>query len=131
MDVRDRTGRAPGAGPEAADALPDVTMLDRAHQRLGRPLNRMAMSLNSAANRALFKRDELRYIDRFGLSAEQRRAVVNRDWREMLRLGGNLFCVLKITSVDPYPMTRIGADQQRMEHERFVRDVLGKRGWRG
>lgn len=127
MDVKHRMESAPGTGPEAADALPDVPMLDREHQRLGRPLNRMAMSLNSAANRALFKRDELRYIERFGLTAEQCRAVVNRDWREMLRLGGNLFCVLKITSVDPYPMTRIGADQRRMEHGAFVRDVLGKR----
>jgi protocatechuate 4,5-dioxygenase alpha chain len=123
MDVREISGD----GTAKVEALPDVPMLDRAHQRIGRPLNRMAMSLNSAANRALFKRDELRYIDRFGLTPEQCRAVVNRDWREMLRLGGNLFCVLKITSVDPYPMTRIGADQRGMDHEAFVRDVLGKR----
>ena len=126
MAQGDRTKAGPAAATGGGDALPAVPLLDRAHQRLGRPLNRMAMALNSPVSRALFKRDEIAFIDRFGLMPEQKQAVVNRDWREMLRLGGNLFCILKITAIDPYPMTRIGADQHRMDHDEFVKTVLGK-----
>ena len=112
---------------DSDDDLPQVPLFDREHQRRGRAMNMMAMSLNRKVNRVLFKRDELAYLERYGLSEEQKRAVVNRDWREMVRLGGNLFCILKITAVDPYPITKIGADQRGMDHDDFLRNILGKR----
>lgn len=114
---------------EAADVrahIPDTPLLDRQHQLRGYRLNKMAMGLSDPANRAAFKADEGAYLDRFGLTDEERSAVLRRDWREMIRLGGNLFFVLKISAVDPVRITEIGAHQVGMEHDDFLRERLGK-----
>jgi protocatechuate 4,5-dioxygenase alpha subunit len=110
------------------DRIPDTPLLDRARQLRGYRLNKMAMGLGDPANRAAFKADERAYLDRFGLSEEERRAVLARDWREMIRLGGNLFFILKISAVDPIRITEIGAHQAGMDHETFLRERLGKKG---
>ncbi len=43
------------------------------------------MSLNKAENRRSFKENEAAYLDRFALTAEQRRTVLERDWLGMLQ----------------------------------------------
>jgi protocatechuate 4,5-dioxygenase alpha chain len=45
----------------------------------------------------------------------------------MVRLGGNLFFILKISAVDPTPITQIGAAQAGMTHEDFLYERLGKK----
>lgn len=109
------------------DRIPDTPLLDRKRSIAGYWLNKMAMGLGDPANRAVFLADEGSYIDRFGLSPEQKHAVMTRNWREMVRLGGNLFYILKITAVDPARITEIGAHQAGMEHTAFLRDRLGKK----
>ena len=42
--------------------------------RMGYALNMFCMSLNKAENRKSFKENEAAYLDRFALSAEQRRS---------------------------------------------------------
>jgi len=44
-----------------------------------------------------------------------------------VRLGGNLFFILKISAVDPVRITEIGAQQAGMEHDDFLRNRLGKK----
>jgi protocatechuate 4,5-dioxygenase alpha chain len=87
----------------------------------------MAMGLGDAANREAFRQDESAYVDRFGLTPEEKEAVMTRNWREMVRLGGNLFFILKISAIDPVKMTEIGAHQAGMDHEAFLRERLGKK----
>jgi protocatechuate 4,5-dioxygenase alpha chain len=114
-----------GNGPK--DQIPDVPLLDRKRRLQGYRLNKMAMSLGSAKNREDFRRDESRYLDRYGLNDEEKRAVMDRDWREMVRLGANLFYILKLSAIDPARMTEIGAHQAGMDHETFLRERLGKK----
>ena len=52
---------------------------------------------------------------------------MTRNWQEMVRLGGNLFFILKISAVDPVRITEIGAHQAGMDHADFLRDRLGKK----
>lgn len=111
----------------AADDLPETPLLDRARQLRGYRINKAMMGLGEPANRDAFRDDESAYLDRFGLDEEEKSAVVRRDWREMIRLGGNLFFILKISAVDPIRITEIGALQYGMEHEVFLRDRLGKK----
>ena len=85
----------------------------------------MAMSLEEPANREAFRADECAYLERFSLREQERAAVINRDWRAMASLGGNLFFILKTTAIDPKPITKIGAQQVEMEHEVFRNDRLG------
>lgn len=107
--------------------LPDTPLLDRELCNRGYRLNKMAMALSSPENRAQFIADEEEFIDRFGLDAEAKSAVLNRDWRELIRLGGNLFYVFKLSAIDPIPLTHIGAAQVGMEPERFLKERLGKK----
>jgi protocatechuate 4,5-dioxygenase alpha chain len=109
------------------DRIPDTPLFDRKRALRGYRINKMAMSLSNAANREAFKRDEESYLDRFGLSPEEKAAVKSRNWREMVRLGGNVFFILKISAVDPVQLTEIGAHQAGMDHATFLRDRLGKR----
>jgi len=107
--------------------LPPTPLFDRARNLKGYRLNKMAMALGEAANRAAFKDDEAAYLDRFGLSDEEKDAVMRRDWARMVDLGGNLFFILKISAVDPVPITAIGAAQAGMDHEAFLKQRLGKK----
>jgi protocatechuate 4,5-dioxygenase, alpha chain len=112
--------------PRNRPPLPDTPLFDRAGSIRGYQINKMAMSLGDLANRLAFKADEAAYLDRFGLTAEQKSAVLSRDWQEMIRLGGNLFFILKITAVDPTSITQIGAAQAGMPHDVFLKERLGK-----
>jgi len=111
---------------EAATQIPETPLFDRARSIQGYKLNKMAMDLGKPENREAFKADEDAYLARYGLSDEEKSAVKARDWHEMVRLGGNLFFILKISAIDPTPMTRIGAAQAGMEHDDFLRQRLGK-----
>ena len=108
------------------DRIPDTPLFDRPRANLGYALNKMAMSLSSPEGRAAFLADEAAYLNRFELSEEQRAAVARRDWAEMVRLGGNLFYILKISAVDPTPIRAIGAAQAGMSLDAFLDTRLGK-----
>jgi protocatechuate 4,5-dioxygenase, alpha chain len=109
------------------DRIPDTPIFDRKRSLRGYRINKMAMGLGRPENREAFLRDESAYLDRFGLTAEEKEAVMSRNWREMVRLGGNLFFILKISAVDPVRITEIGAHQAGMDHDAFLRDRLGKK----
>lgn len=113
--------------PEQKAVIPDTPLFDRAGSIRGYKINKMAMALSHAENRAAFKADEAAFLDRFGLVAEEKTAVMSRDWHEMVRLGGNLFFILKIAAVDPVPITQIGAAQASMSHDDFLYERLGKK----
>ncbi|WP_201837050.1 alpha/beta fold hydrolase [Microvirga zambiensis] len=122
------TGREEPMDEEAApDRIPDTPLFDRKRSLRGYRINKMAMGLGDPANREAFKQDESAYLDRFGLTSEEKDAVMTRNWQEMVRLGGNLFFILKISAVDPVRITEIGAHQAGMEHADFLRDRLGKK----
>lgn len=110
----------------APDRIPDTPLFDRARANAGYELNKMAMGLSNPEGRAAFLADEDAYLARFRLSAEQTDAVKRRDWAEMVRLGGNLFYILKISAVDPTPIREIGAAQAGMELQEFLDTRLGK-----
>jgi len=111
---------------DAAMQIPETPLFDRERSLKGYRLNKMAMALGQEANREAFKADEDAYFDHFGLSEDEKAAVKARDWHEMVRLGGNLFFILKISAIDPTPMTQIGAAQAGMDHDEFLKQRLGK-----
>ncbi|HMO06561.1 MAG TPA: extradiol ring-cleavage dioxygenase [Paracoccaceae bacterium] len=108
------------------DRIPDTPLFDRPRANAGYALNKMAMGLSTPEGRAAFRADEDAYLDRYDLTADQRAAVKARDWAEMVRLGGNLFYILKLSAVDPTPIRAIGAAQAGMTLEQFLQERLGK-----
>ena len=114
-------------GEPIEDRIPDTPLFDRKRSLRGYRINKMAMGLSNPANREAFKQNEEAYLDRFGLTPEEKAAVMSRDWREMVRLGGNVFFILKISAIDPVRLSEIGAHQAGMDHNEFLRERLGKK----
>ncbi|MDD7972687.1 extradiol ring-cleavage dioxygenase [Roseinatronobacter alkalisoli] len=106
--------------------IAQTPLFDRKANIRGYKLNKMAMALVEEHNRQAFKDNEEAYLDRFGLDAVTKAAVMSRDWHEMVRLGGNLFFILKISAIDPTPIISIGAAQAGMTPEDFIKNRLGK-----
>ncbi len=86
----------------------------------GRHLNRFCMSLMSAVNRTRFKADERAYLDEWPMSDAQKRAVMNRDFKALLELGGNIFFVLKIAAVDGRPTQSVAASFAGQSTEEYA-----------
>ena len=108
------------------DRIPDTPLYDRPRGTLGYALNKMAMGLSTPQGRADFLADEDAYLARFDLTDAQAAAVKARDWAEMVRLGGNLFYILKLSAVDPTPIRAIGAAQAGLSMDTFLDTRLGK-----
>ena len=95
--------------PRDYDDIPGTYVQDATHLRRGYHLNMFCMSLNEADNRETFRADEAAYLERFPMTQEQRRAVLERDWLGMLRLGGNIYYTFKLATFDGLTMQDIGA----------------------
>ena len=68
--------------------------------RKGYWLNQFAMSLMKAENRDRWKADEKAYLADWPMTDEQRQAVLDRDYNQMLELGGNIYYLAKVFSTD-------------------------------
>jgi protocatechuate 4,5-dioxygenase alpha chain len=101
-------------------AAPDTYVFDGAMSRRGYRMNKMFMSLRSAAARERFLADEASYCREFGLTEEQQKAVVERDWQAMLDLGGSIFYVYKLAMMDGRSMQYLGGVFTGMTEEEFV-----------
>lgn len=106
------------------DDIPGTYVQDGRHTMLGYHLNMFCMSLNDPANREAFKADESGYLDGFLLSDDQRRAVLERDWVGMLRLGGNIYYTFKIAIVDGLSMQGVGGLMSGVTQEEFRQMML-------
>jgi protocatechuate 4,5-dioxygenase alpha chain len=99
--------------------IPGTYVFDAEHSRKGYRLNMFCMSLNEAANRELFAQDESAYMEGRGLTPEQRKAVLDRDYLEMLKLGGNIYYAFKIAMFDRKSMQFVGGQMSGMTEEEF------------
>ena len=75
----------------------------------GQKLNRFALSLRSPACRQAFLADEKCYMQNFDLSPLEQTMVTDRDWTGLLRAGGHLQAILKITATVGQHLWHIGA----------------------
>jgi protocatechuate 4,5-dioxygenase, alpha chain len=105
--------------------IPGTTLFDGRMSRLGYHLNMFCMSLIKAENRTMFKADESRYLDRFSLTADQRRAVLERRWNNMLDLGGNVYYLAKLAAADGLPVAHLSAGMAGLSPEDYARMMVG------
>jgi protocatechuate 4,5-dioxygenase, alpha chain len=113
---------------------PGTYIFDGKMASQGYALSKMAMSLAKSENRAAFKRDENAYLDRYALTPEQRDAIKQRDWLRLVKLGGNIYYLYKLTAiVDPMKMSELGASQAGLAHDEFIKrnEQRGREPWRG
>ena len=104
--------------------VPGTYVLDGEHCRKGYALNMFCMSLNEQANRDAFRADPEGYLDGHPLAEEQRRAVLERDWVQMLRLGGNIYYTFKLAAFDGLTLQQGGAMMSGVSGEEFAQMMI-------
>jgi protocatechuate 4,5-dioxygenase alpha chain len=100
--------------------IPGTPVFDGQSSRRGFRMNKLFMSLRYAPSRERFLADEGACCDEFGLSPEQRTAILNRDWQAMIDLGGSIFYVYKLAMMDGLSMQYLGGVFTGMTEEEFV-----------
>jgi protocatechuate 4,5-dioxygenase alpha chain len=103
----------------APQSIPGTTIFGAAQARRGYALNRMCYSFNDAANRREFVRDEDAYCAMFGLDAQQRHAVRERNVLALIAAGGNIYYLAKLAGIFGLDVQDIGAQQTGMSVEQF------------
>ena len=91
------------------DNIPGTFVFDADRSREGYHINMFCMSLLKADNRAEFKADEGKYLDKFPMTAEQRDAVLKREWNRMLELGANIYFTAKLGATDGLSFQQVAA----------------------
>jgi protocatechuate 4,5-dioxygenase alpha chain len=88
--------------------------------RAGYRLNRMAMSLTDAANRATFVADETGYMRGMDLGDAEIDLVRRRDWKAMIEAGGSIYLLIKIAGALGISLQQVGAHTAGMTLEQFM-----------
>jgi protocatechuate 4,5-dioxygenase alpha chain len=99
--------------------IPGTFVFDAEQSRKGYHLNMFCISLRLAKNREAFKADAQTYLDQYPMSGEQRQAVLDRGWNELLRLGGNIYYTSKLAACDGVNFQELAAKMTGMKSEEY------------
>jgi protocatechuate 4,5-dioxygenase, alpha chain len=105
-------------------SIPGTYVYNSHRGRTGYFLNMFCMSLNKAENRKSFKENESAYLDKFKLTPEQRRTVLERDWLGMLKVGGNIYYTIKIAFCDGLTFQDVAGMMSGVPKETYVQMML-------
>jgi protocatechuate 4,5-dioxygenase, alpha chain len=104
--------------------IPGTTVFDAQRSRQGYWLNQFCMSLMKADNRAAFKADESDYLDGFAMTADQKQAILDRDWNRMIELGGNIYFTAKLGATDGLSFQQMAAKMTGMTQQQYADMML-------
>lgn len=110
----------------AYDSIPGTYVFDgkTAHSAYG--LNKLLFSFNRDSNRREFERDKAAYADKFGLTPEQKRALLEDDFLTLLRLGANIYYLAKLAVPRNFSVQDAGAAFQGITTEQFQAALTAK-----
>lgn len=112
--------------PHEYDKIPGTYVFDgkTAHSSYG--MNKLLYSFNHAENRQAFDDDPDAYCDRYGVTPEQRQALKDRDFLQMLRLGANIYFAAKLAVPAGITVQDAGAQFQGITTDEFKAKLLAK-----
>ena len=108
------------------DDIPGTYVFDgkAAHQAYG--LNKLLYSFNREENRQALEDDPGAYADQFDLTAEQRDALLNFNYLDMLRMGANIYYAAKLAVPRGMTMQDTGAAFQGITRDEFQAKLSAK-----
>ena len=118
------TSAKPNPPEKVYDDIPGTFVFDADRSRQGYHLNMFCMSLMKAENRAAFKADEAKYLDRFPLTPEQREAILKRQYNRMLELGGNIYFTAKLGATDGHSFQHMAAVMTGSTQDDYAKMML-------
>jgi protocatechuate 4,5-dioxygenase alpha chain len=99
--------------------IPGTFVFDADRGREGYQLNQFCISLRLKKNRATFTADEATYLSSYSMTAEQREAVLDRDWNRLLELGGNIYYTSKLAANDGINFQQLAGLMTGMGNEAY------------
>ena len=109
---------------QAYDDIPGTYVFDVNRARRGYHLNMFCMSLMKPENREAFKADERAALDKWPMTEEQKKAILDRDWNGMLALGGNIYFTSKIAATDGLSFQQIAAMMAGVSQPEYAKMML-------
>ena len=106
------------------DDIPGTFVFDAERSRQGYGINMFCMSLMKDENRKAFRANEAQYLKRFPLTADQTRAILERDYNRMLELGGNIYFTAKLGATDGHSFQHLAALMTGMTQEDYAAMML-------
>jgi len=108
------------------EAIPGTYVFDGKTAHSSYRMNKLLYSFNHAENRKAFDDDPEGYADRFGVTPEQKAALVKRDFLQMLRLGANIYFAAKLAVPAGISVQDAGAQFQGITTDEFKANLEAK-----
>ena len=119
---------------EAYEDIPGTWVFDAQRARKGYRVNEFLYSLMKGENRKEFLAAESEYTKKFGMTEEQREAVLKRNWNKLLELGAVSYALAKLAFTDGKSYQFMASQMTGMTEKEYVdMMVAGGRspdGWR-
>jgi protocatechuate 4,5-dioxygenase alpha chain len=103
----------------AYEDIPGTYVFDGKTSHESYPLNKLLFSFNHESNREEFAADPAAYADKYGLNDEQKDALVNFRFLDMLRMGANIYFLAKLAVPRGFSVQDAGAAFQGITTEEF------------
>jgi protocatechuate 4,5-dioxygenase alpha chain len=84
----------------------------------------MCFSFNKAENRDAFLKDEDAYCTKYGLNAQQREAIRQRNVLALIAAGGNIYYLAKFAGIFGLNVQDVGAQQTGMTVDAFKEKLV-------
>ncbi len=104
--------------------IPGTTVFNAKRSREAYHLHKFCMSLMEEKNRETFKKDERAYLDTFGMSEEQKQAVLDRDLTRLIELGGNIYFLVKLSNTDGWTTVKAVSSMTAMTPDEYAAMML-------
>jgi protocatechuate 4,5-dioxygenase alpha chain len=104
--------------------IPGTTVFNAKRSREAYHLHKFCMSLMEEKNRETFKKDERAYLDTFGMSEEQKQAVLDRDFTRLIELGGNIYFLVKLSNTDGWTTVKAVSSMTAMTPDEYAAMML-------
>lgn len=101
--------------------ITDTYVFDLEMSEKGRRINRLAEWLIFEENREKFKTDMNELMDRFDLSDHEKKLILENDWLNLVKAGGNIYNVVRIAAIFNIGLYPLGAQQLGISYEEFLK----------
>ena len=108
------------------DSIPGTYVFDGRTSHASYPLNKLLFSFNHEENRKAFADDPAVYAASYGLSEEQRAALLSDDFLGMIRLGANIYYLAKLAVPRGFSVQDAGAAFQGITTDEFKEKLEAK-----
>jgi protocatechuate 4,5-dioxygenase, alpha chain len=108
------------------EEIPGTYVFDGKTSHAAYPLNKLLFSFNHEQCRREFAADPGAYADKYGLTAEQKKALLGDDFLGMLRLGANIYYLAKLAVPRGFSVQDAGAAFQGISTKEFQASLDAK-----